>query len=84
MPKEFMQEHTQDIKQESEQESRTVPVWHKAAITLTEASRYSSIGERKLREITDDPNCSFVFWVGRKRLIKRKLFDKYIDSVHVI
>lgn len=61
-----------------------VPVWEKANLTLEEAAAYSGIGINKLREITNDENCSFVLWVGSKRLIKRRLFDKYIEQAYSI
>jgi len=61
-----------------------VPIWHKAAMTLQEAAAYSSIGKDTLREITDDPTCSFVFWVGNKRLIKRTAFEEYINNLRTI
>ena len=35
----------------------------------------------KLREITSDDKCMFVLWLGRKRLIKRRLFEKYLEEV---
>ena len=46
--------------------------------------RYSGIGINKLREITNDEHCKFVLWVGNKRLIKRRLFDAYIEQVYSI
>lgn len=63
---------------------KDVPIWEKSALTLSEAALYSNIGINKLREITDDSKCNFVFFVGRKKLIKRKLFDKFIENVYVI
>lgn len=56
----------------------SVPIWEKAALTLEEAAAYTSIGVNKLRELTNDPRCEFVIYVGRKRLIKRKLLEKYL------
>ena len=38
----------------------------------------------KLRSITDKEDCDFVLWVGSKRLIKRKLLDKFIDESYSI
>lgn len=61
-----------------------VPIWEKANLTLEESSAYSGIGINKLREITNDKNCKFVLWVGSKRLIKRKLFDEYIEKQYSI
>lgn len=59
---------------------KTVPVWEKVTITLEEAVEYSNIGINKLREITNSPRCTFVIYVGRKRLIKRKEFEKFISE----
>lgn len=59
-----------------------IPVWHKQNLTIEEASKYSQIGVDRLRAITDDENCNFVLRIGnRKRLIKRKLFDEWVNSV---
>ncbi len=61
--------------------SIAVPVWQKAALTVEEAAAYSNIGITKLYEITNNPVCSFVLHVGnRKRLIKRKEFEKYLSQ----
>lgn len=62
----------------------SVPVWEKSNLTLEEAAAYSNIGINKLREITNSKKCDFVLWVGNKRLIKRKLFDKFIESMYSI
>lgn len=59
----------------------TIPIWEKSNLTLEEASAYSGIGINKLRELSDNKNCDFVLWVVSKRLIKRKLFDKYIEQL---
>ena len=61
---------------------KEIPIWEKANLTLEEAAAYSGIGTGKLREITK--NCNFVLWVGNKRLIKKHLFDKYIEQVFSI
>ena len=58
----------------------SVPIWEKAALTLEEAAAYTSIGINKLRELTNDPRCEFVIYVGRKRLIKRKNLEKYLSE----
>ena len=63
---------------------KEIPIWEKANLTLEEAAAYSGIGTGKLREITNDKNCNFVLLVGRKGLIKRRLFDKYIEQAFSI
>lgn len=45
---------------------------------------YSGIGINKLREITNEDRCKFVLWVGNKRLIKRRLFDQFIEQAYSI
>ena len=63
---------------------KEVPIWEKSNLTLEEAAAYSGIGINKLREITNEERCRFVLWVGTKRLIKRKLLDKYLESAYSI
>lgn len=64
--------------------SPKVPVWEKQNLTVKEAAIYSNIGINRLNIMLDEANCPFRLQVGRKRLIKRKLFDKYIESKEII
>ena len=57
---------------------KQVPIWEKVTLTLEEAAEYSNIGINKIRELSNNPRCNFVIFVGKKRLIKRKEFEKYI------
>ena len=63
---------------------KEVPNWEKSNLTLEEAAAYSGIGINKLRKITNNEHCGFVLWVGTKRLIKRKLLDKYLEGAYSI
>ncbi len=63
---------------------KEVPIWEKSNLTLEEAAAYSGVGINKLREITNNERCGFVLWVGTKRLIKRKLLDKYLEGAYSI
>ena len=65
-------------------EVKEVPVWIKTNLTLEETAAYSGIGVNRIREISNDENCPFVLWVGNKRLIKRRLFDAYIEKQYPI
>lgn len=38
----------------------------------------------RLRDLTNDENCKYVIWCGSKRLIKRKLFEQYIEKAYSI
>ena len=61
-----------------------VPIWEKSNLTMEEAAAYFGIGQNKLQELTSDENCKFVLWVGTKRLIKRCLFEKYLEQAYSI
>jgi len=61
---------------------KEVPIWEKSNLTLEEAAAYSGIGINKLRDITNGEHCKLVLWVGSKRLIKRKLLDKYLEECY--
>ncbi len=61
-----------------------VPIWEKSNLTLEEAAAYSGIGINKLRELTNERGCNFVLFVGSKRLIKRRLFDAYIERIDAV
>lgn len=61
-----------------------IPIWEKSNLSLEEAAAYSGIGINKLRVITDKEDCTFVLWVGSKRLIKRRKLDEYIENAYSI
>ena len=61
-----------------------VPIWEKSNLNLKEAAAYSGIGINKLRRISDKEDCSFVLWIGSKRLIKRRKLDEYIENTYSI
>lgn len=63
---------------------KEVPIWFKSNLTLEEAAAYSGIGINKLRQLTDDKECSFVLWNGSKRLIKRNKLDEYLSKKYSI
>ena len=56
----------------------------KVALTVTEAAEYSNIGIYKLESLLRDLRCPFVLFVGKKKLVKRKEFEKFIsDNVEI-
>ena len=57
-----------------------VPVHRKTFITLEEAAELTGIGQSKLKEISNDDNCDFVLWNGKKRLFKREKLIKYLEN----
>ena len=62
----------------------SIPIWNKTLLRLEEEAAYSGIGTGKLRELSNDENCSFVVWNGRKRLLKRKELDEFIRVAYSI
>ena len=63
---------------------KEVPIWEKSNLTLEEAAVYSGIGINKLRKMTDREDCTFVLWIGTKRLIKRRKLDEYVEKAYSI
>ena len=61
-----------------------VPIYQKQNLTLKEAAEYSNIGINRLTMLIKEPTCNFVLYVGNKRLIKRKLFDEFIENINMI
>ena len=57
-----------------------VPIWEKANLTIREAAEYSNIGINRLEELLKKTNCSFVLYVGKKKLVKRREFEKFLSS----
>lgn len=59
-----------------------VPPWQKYNLTITEASEYFNIGEKKIRQIVQENNTAdFILNNGVKVLIKRVKFEQFIDAV---
>jgi len=62
-----------------------VPVWEKLNLTIEEAAVYSNIGENTIREFIDEnPNCNFIIYIGRKKLIKRKEFEQWNTEISIV
>lgn len=49
-------------------------------MTVKEAAEYSNIGINKIDNMLNNPMCTFVLHVGKKRLVKRKEFEKYLEK----
>ena len=62
-----------------------VPIWEKYTLTIEEASKYFRIGENKLRRLAEEnPNAGWVIMNGNRIQIKRKQFEKIIDTLDAI
>ena len=58
----------------------TVPISEKYALTIEEAAEYSNIGQNRISELLKAPRCSFVLYVGRKKLVKRVEFERFVSE----
>ena len=64
--------------------TKSVPIHNKIALTIKEAAENSNIGINKLENLLRSPRCKFVLYVGRKKLVKRKEFEKFIsDNIEI-
>ena len=62
-----------------------IPIWQKANLNFEEAAAYFNIGSNKLRELAkDDAFKPYFLCIGNRRLIKRKMFEKHLESIMVL
>lgn len=62
-----------------------VPLWEKYLLTIQEAAEYFHIGEKSLRRIVDNnPGAEYILMNGNRVMLKRKLFEQFIDQVYSI
>ena len=61
-----------------------IPLWCKPNLSIEEAAAYSGIGMGKLYEMTESQDCPFAPWIGSRRMIKRKVFDEYLERQYSI
>ncbi len=57
-----------------------IKISEKVLLTIIEANALSGIGLNKLRDLTNDPRCPFVFYVGKRKMIKRKAFELFLEK----
>lgn len=58
---------------------KEVPIKDKLNLTIEEAAAYSNIGVNKIRSMADEPSCPFVLYIGKRKVIKRKEFERYLE-----
>ena len=62
-----------------------IPYWEKYMLTLREAAEYFHIGEKKMRQIVEENmDANFLLESGNRVMIKRKLFEEFLDRASVI
>lgn len=61
-----------------------VPINQKAVLTIREAALYSNISINRIESMLKERDCPFCLRVGRKRLVKRRQFEEYLDSRYCV
>ncbi|HEW5876442.1 excisionase [Streptococcus pneumoniae] len=62
-----------------------MPIWERYTLTIEEASKYFRIGENKLRRLAEEnKNANWLIMNGNRIQIKRKQFEKIIDTLDAI
>ena len=62
-----------------------IPYWEKYMLTLREAAEYFHIGEKKMRQMVEENmDAKFLLENGNRVMIKRKLFEEYLNNASVI
>ncbi len=65
-------------------EKTEIPINEKYALTLVEASRYYSIGVKRLRQIAEEHLGEFAIFNGNKYLIIRERFEQFLSQTSAI
>ena len=64
---------------------KTLPFYQRYMLTVEEAAAYFHIGAKKMYEIIDNyPGAKWYLYSGRRIMIKRDLFGKWLDQQTVI
>ncbi|HER7907472.1 TPA: excisionase [Streptococcus pyogenes] len=62
-----------------------IPIWERYTLTIEEVSKYFRIGENKLRRLAEEnKNANWLIMNGNRIQIKRKQFEKIIDTLDAI
>ena len=62
-----------------------IPIWERYTLTIEEASKYFRIGENKLRRLAEEyKNANWLIMNGNRIQVKRKQFEKIIDTLNAI
>lgn len=62
-----------------------IPFWERYMLTIREAAEYFHIGEKKMRQLVEEhEDADFVIMNGNRVMIKRKSFEKFLDTATVV
>ncbi len=62
-----------------------IPIWERYTLTIERSVKYFRIGENKLRRLAEEnKNANWLIMNGNRIQIKRKQFEKIIDTLDAI
>lgn len=64
--------------------NQSIPIWEKMNLTIDEAAQYSNISSKTLRRYINECTPDFILKIGTKTLIKRKVFEKFLERTDAI
>lgn len=68
------------VRLDQQVQTNNIPICNKFTLTVEEATQYFNIGRDKIYQLTKEEGCKFVLHNGRNILIKRELFEKYLEN----
>ncbi len=64
---------------------KTIPVWKKYYLNVSESAEYYGIGEKRLRQIAGEiEGAVFILVVGAHIRFNRILFEDYLDTASTV
>lgn len=70
---------------ERENMKNVVPIHEKYMLSVEEASQYFHLGQNTLRRIvSENAGANWLFYNGKRLLIKRELFERVLDEIDTI
>lgn len=57
-----------------------VPIWEKSNSTIEEAAEYGNIDQNKISNLLKEPRCPFLLYIGTKKLVKRREFERFLSE----
>ncbi len=73
-----------EARESDRNENINIPIKDKINLTIKEAAKYSNIGEKTIRAMLKKKGCPFLLKVGNKQLVKRREFEKYLETSHYL
>lgn len=59
---------------------KEISLCEKLLLSIGETADYSGLGINKIRSLLAEPDCPFALTVGRKQMIKRNEFEKFVSQ----